>query len=367
VTRPEGDCDLLVIGGGPAGLASAAAACDRKLRTLILERADQPQPGNCTGWLGPAAVRFCKDRGVKAKDAGATEFAGLRLRSWDLEHCVDVHDPELTGWIVDPPQLTKALSKAVEAAGVELHPGNESLDLELGERNATVRLKGESEVSGAVVLIADGAASPTTSRLQLPPVSRGSQTGGCAFASASGDGLGHGVDVVIAGGRALKIATIVRNETRLRVGLLTRDTESSPVSQLDSFLADARAAGQLPDVTLTAEPVADLSGVALEVESHVSKRCLLVGDAGGFVASFSNEGIYPALRSGWLAGETVARALEAPVLQDELATFGSIWRADLADYLRMPNTDLGLLMPMVFNNPQMSRRVARAFLLGQAF
>jgi hypothetical protein len=33
----------------------------------------------------------------------------------------------------------------------------------------------------------------------------------------------------------------------------------------------------------------------------------------------------------------------------------------------MPNTDLGLLMPMVFNNPQMSRRMARAFLLGQGF
>ena len=103
------------------------------------------------------------------------------------------------------------------------------------------------------------------------------------------------------------------------------------------------------------------------MESHVGKRCLLVGDAGGFVTSFSHEGIYPALRSGELAAETVAAALRAPVLQDELASFSTLWRSELAGYLRMPNTDLGLLMPMVFNNPQMSRRVARAFLLGQAF
>jgi hypothetical protein len=50
-----------------------------------------------------------------------------------------------------------------------------------------------------------------------------------------------------------------------------------------------------------------------------------------------------------------------------LHSFGSAWRRDLADYLRLPNTDLALLMPLVFNNAQMSGRLARAFLLGQTF
>ena len=109
------------------------------------------------------------------------------------------------------------------------------------------------------------------------------------------------------------------------------------------------------------------SGVALDMDTHVGKRCLLIGDAGGFVAAFSNEGIYPAMRSGWIAADTALRALRAPVLQDELASFGVAWRGELADYLRMPNTDLSLLVPLVFNNEQMSRRVARAFLLGQTF
>jgi flavin-dependent dehydrogenase len=110
-----------------------------------------------------------------------------------------------------------------------------------------------------------------------------------------------------------------------------------------------------------------LAGAALDFESHVGKRCLLVGDAGGFVSAFSNEGLYPALRSGWRAAEVAAAALRAPLLQDELAGFGNVWRSDLAEYLRMPNTDLGLLLPMVFTNAQMSRRIARAFFLGQAF
>ena len=108
-------------------------------------------------------------------------------------------------------------------------------------------------------------------------------------------------------------------------------------------------------------------GAALDMDTHVGKRCLLIGDAGGFAAAFSNETVYPAMRSGWIAAETALRALHAPVLQDELASFSVAWRTDMADYLRMPNTDLSLLVPLVFNNEQMSRRVARAFLLGQPF
>jgi hypothetical protein len=152
------------------------------------------------------------------------------------------------------------------------------------------------------------------------------------------------------------------------VTLLTRDLSSPAATQLASLLEAARAGDILPrDCVPQPVEVPGLAGLALELESHVGKRCLVVGEAGGFVSAFSNEGLYPALRSGWLAAQTAARALSAPVLQDELATFSADWRTDLADYLRMPNTDLGLLLPMVFSNPEMSRRMGRAFLLGQAF
>jgi len=53
------------------------------------------------------------------------------------------------------------------------------------------------------------------------------------------------------------------------------------------------------------------------------------------------------------------------VVQDELASFGTAWRTQLAEYLRMPQTDFSLLMPLVFGAKPMSRRVARAFLLGE--
>lgn len=366
--RTDGDYDVVIVGGGPAGSAAAWAAREKGLRTLLLERGPRPVPGACAGWLGPAAVRVCSERGVSAKRAGGSEFAGLRLRSWDLEHCVDVHDAELSGWVVDPARLSAALFEIAGEAGAELRCEVELAGLELGENHATLAGSGGQQATGRVALIADGASSPRVARGRPAPVRQSRRVGGCAFAATEIEDAGIGVDLVIAGGRSLKALTIVRNRAQLRAVLLTRDSTTSPADQLDGFLIAAQDAGVIPPIARSRAMAApDLAGVALELESHVGKRCLLIGDAGGFVASFSNEGIYPAMRSGRLAAETVARAFQAPVLQDELATFSATWRADLAEYLRMPNTDLGLLMPMVFNNPQMSRRVARAFLLGQAF
>jgi flavin-dependent dehydrogenase len=362
--------DVVIVGGGPAGSAAAIAARRRNLRVLIVERGPTPPPGGCPGWLGPAAVKLCRECGVDGP-AGGVEFSGLRLRSWDLKRCAAVQDGELRGWIVDPAGLSAALLKAAAAGGADVRRGVRAEQLELGEATVTLRLSDGKTVAGQVVLIADGAGSVTARSVQLAGGTQSGRSGACAQAvlqTAAAAPANAELDVVVGAGGGLKLATLVRRGSCLRITLLTYDESAPAAAQLAALLQTAKAAGIIP-AAASAPPVAVpcLAGLALEMETHVSKRCLLIGDAGGFVSAFSNEGIYPALRSGWLAAETVARALQAPLLQDELASFSSDWRANLADYLRMPNTDLGLLLPMVFNNPQMSRRVARAFLLGQAF
>ena len=219
-----------------------------------------------------------------------------------------------------------------------------------------------------MVVIADGSDSTTARQARILTTAPAERAARLALTVWDVEQVGVGIDVVVGAGRELKIATIVRNENRLRATLFTREVGQPVTSQLNALLEAAVAAGVLPSGTeRETHEASSRAGAALDLDSHVGKRCVLVGDAGGFVSAFSQEGIYPAMRSGMLAAETIAHSLSAPVLQDELATFSTAWRSELAEYLRLPNTDLGLLMPMVFNNPQMSRRVARAFLLGQAF
>ena len=359
--------DIVIVGGGPAGCAAAIAAREHQLRALVIECGAEPVTSPCAGWVGAAAAELCRCVGVDPVRVG-TAFSGLRIRSWDFKHCSEVDDPALSGVVVQTAVLGRALLAALEAAGIAVQRRTSVQALHLGEAAATLRLSTGCTVVGQLVVIADGVASPTAELARVAAAREMARPQACAVAVFPTPRPGSGMDVVLGTGRGLKLATITRGRDELRVSLLTHDASAPATVQLMALLTDARSAGAIPrEFDAPALPAPCLAGVALEMDTHVGKRCLLIGDAGGFVTSFSNEGLYPALRSGALAAEATARALRASVLQDELASFSAAWRADLADYLRMPSTDLGLLLPVVFSNRAMARRVARAFLLGQAF
>jgi flavin-dependent dehydrogenase len=113
-----------------------------------------------------------------------------------------------------------------------------------------------------------------------------------------------------------------------------------------------------------AELVRSPAGVALDMESHVGKHTLVIGDAGGFISAVSNEGIYPAMWSARIAAEVADKALYSIHSQDELMSFDSLWRMRMADYLRSPHTDVQFLLPLVFTNQPMTDRMGAAFFMG---
>lgn len=361
--------DLLIVGAGPAGCAAALRALREGARVCLVDRAEFPRPRPCVGWMGPAAVRLCTQAGIDARTAKAAPFTGLTLHSWDLRSQVAIDDdPDLVGWLVDRGPFDAALVSAARRAGADVRLGAKPGRITLGERRVVALMPDRSELVGAVLLIADGAFSETAAQAQLAPAGHSHESARCVYASFPPDKGGARVDVSIGASRAGQVATVVRGPRGGRLCVMLRDREAALADHVSAFVQAARQSGLLPvgelgDLHECVSP----AGVALDMDTHVGKRCLLIGDAGGFVASLSNEGLYPAMRSGQIAAEVALEALRAPVCQDALAEFGPRWRAELADYLRMPNTDLALLMPLVFRNPQMSHRVARAFLLGQQF
>lgn len=362
-----GTYDLLIIGAGPAGCAAAIRGRMLNLSVALVEREPQPRTRACGGWIGAAGVALASECGVTPKSDAVTPFAGVRLRSWDLKRHVDITADDLQGWLVDRARFDALLAQTAQHRGANLLLGAEPASVTLGETHVTTRLTNGREVLGRILLIADGVESRTARLANLPSAGRGRELARCVHYSFSATGE-PGLEVVFGAGRGMHLGTIVRARDAIHATFLTRDASSPAAAQAQAFVAAAQAAGVLPRSAAAWQvEVTSAAGAALDTESHVGKRTLLIGDAGGFVSGFSNEGIYPAMKSGWLAAETAARALAAPVPQDELATFGSVWRAEIAEYLRLPNTDLSLLLPLVFSNAQMSKRVARAFLLGAKF
>lgn len=359
--------DLVVVGSGVAGATAAWRAARQSARVLLLG-GSSGRPGDASaGWLGPAGVKLARACGLTPKAVGAATFSGLRLHSWDLKRSRRVDDRELHGWLVNCGQFEAGLWEAASDAGACGLPDAAVEELGLGEERAVLRLGDGRKVSGRVVLIADGCDSAVAHMAHLPSAARQPTVAEALFADYQTSDEDVGLEVVIGASRLGNLATIMRLGRRASVRFVVRDSGQQLGQQFQLFCQRAAERGLLPAVE--ARPVKRIwpAGVALDMETHVGKRCLLIGPAGGFVAAFSQEELYPAMRSGWIAADAALRALKAPVLQDELALFGEQWRQELADYMRMPNTDLSLLVPLIFSNERMSRRVARAFLLGQPF
>lgn len=360
--------DLAIAGAGPAGSAAAIRARQLGLSVLLLDQHDFPRAKSCLGWVSPAGVEMAKACGLSAASAGADEFCGLTLHSWDLRKRTALSDRSLRGWIVDRPRFDLALLNAARELGAEALLRRAVEGLRLGENEVEIDLAGARTVHAGLLLIADGTDSAVSRLARITPARALPDLPRTCFSAHPAAKGEPRLDVAIGQGRTGQLAVIARSRQRVCIGLSSRADEQDVFRQYSAFAAAAIEADLLPKgaagaATCTVTP----AGAALEMDAHVGKRCVLIGDAGGFVAAFSNEGIYPAMKSGWIAAETAARTLKAAYPQDELATFDESWRTALAEYLRRPNTDLSLLMPLVFGNEQMARRVARAFLLGQAF
>jgi flavin-dependent dehydrogenase len=328
-------------------------------------------------WVAPAGVGLCETLGLDARSAGAAAFHGVRLFSWDFKRSAKVEDAALCGWVAARKRFDGALRARARAAGARMQRGIADGSVILGEDRVSVELADDKAV-GRLLIAADGLDSPTARAAHLSPAGRlpvlptcwcatwPEARPGASASSARSKHASAGLDVLVGPGRTTRTAVMIR-DGGVSVAMLAASQAGDAQADFRALLRAAHAAELAPDpeaarIASSRSP----AGVALDVESHVGKRCLVVGEAGGFVAAFSNESLYPAMMSGVVAAETAARALQAPVLQDELASFGAAWRTKMADYLRLPNTDLSL-MPTMLGNPRIAQRLARAFLLGEPF
>lgn len=361
--------DLIIVGAGPSGAAAALCARKSGASVLLLDRAEFPRPRSCAGWIGPVGVEFCRTLGLSLGKCGATEFAGLALHTWDLRKETTVKEAALAGWAVDRAAFDHALVQLATAAGAHWFAALQPQAVALRDDRIELTMADTATVRGRMLIVADGLDSPTARLAAIPSAGLLPVLPESWFVEAPLASKSAGVDVFLAPGRGSGLATLVRSGRHARLSMIVRDAGGSgAAAQFSALCASLQTAGLLPgggDLTPTRHRLP--AGAALEMETHVGKRALLVGNAGGFVTSFSGEGIYPAMKSGWIAAEIALRAAKAHLPQDELGAFAQAWRAELGEYMRPPNTDLALLLPLVFSNAQMSKRVAKAFLLGEGF
>jgi flavin-dependent dehydrogenase len=316
--------DVLVVGGGPAGSATALLLAAAGFSVVVVDRAAFPRDKACSEYMSPEAVRILDrlgvlgaieaDGAVPLAGTSVTAALGARLHG---RFALAGHRPfRATGLSVSRRILDHRLLAAARQAG--------ALVL---ERTAVETLRrDERGIAGAVVRTADGARAAIGARLtigadglrsvvgrQLGRRRQGRLRRVAFVAHVDGvSGMGDSAEMYVGRRGYLGLNPIGRGRTNVALvvpaprALAARGRRREFfVESLADFPGVSRRVtrGAMVRDVLATGPFAAWSGRV------TADGAALVGDAADFFDPFTGEGIYSALRGAELLAEVVCPAL----------------------------------------------------------
>ena len=366
--------DIAILGATAAGYV-AAITCARNGRSVVLIDAPAtPTESPLCDWIPADVVR--ESPVLKAvRSAGMdAAFRTVCFHSVDLAAQAVHSERADAGYVLHADRFLKALDALAGKAKVVRVRSEQPLLPSLQESG--VVFSGPRPVSAKLLLICQGSPFEIITDLRLPvgnvPRGRLSVCGLDAPLPAGSvrNNLGK-VLHVINYGAGERFGVFFAAGPTLHVRLIAAGTSAPTPAELGELLsrlqANGLAPGKLGAVRMSGAFWRPPGGVALELETHLTKRTLLVGTAGGFVSAMTGQTLDPSVRSAMVAAAIAEKALKSRQPQDVLAAYKSQWRDKLADRIRPTGTSLQMLMPMVLANKAMTRRFARAFLYGENF
>lgn len=319
--------DVLIVGGGPAGSATAMLLARAGVDVMLVERARFPRHKPCAEYMSPGTVRLLHDLGAGPRVEAA---AGARLHGFVMDahgqSAMQGRFGRADGWQTAPRYglgISRAVMDAIlldlaREAGVEVREGVRVTDvMREGGRVVGVKARtahGTAEWRAAVMVGADGVAGVTGRRLGVISPRPGMRRIALVAHLAGIAGLGDHGEMHVARAGYCGVAPLGDGVANVAMVLRPHDgiqiagrAEAFFMETLAGFgdLGRRAAAARFTRAPLRTGP---LSYTAREMTGN---GWLLVGDAGGFFDPFTGQGVYKALSSARLAAPVIEAALRA--------------------------------------------------------
>jgi len=299
-------CDVLIVGGGPAGSTCAWGLRRSGLRVVVMDAKTFPRDKVCAGWITPQILDELElDPADYAKDCVLQAFRGFEV-SLLGGRSARVTYPEVVSYGIRRCEFDDWL---VRRCGAELRLGEplRSLARDGGEWLANGSLRAR------IVVGAGGHFCPVARALAAGDDERTAVVAAQEIefelddAAARACGVSPEVPELFFERDLRGYAWLVRKGPVLNIGIGRQDPHDLS-GHARAFLARARALGKLPP-----RVPAKRHGHAYLLYGQSPRPLagdgfLLIGDAAGFAWPQSGEGIRPAIESGLLAARTIEAA-----------------------------------------------------------
>ena len=307
-------CDVLLIGGGPAGSSCAWGLRDSRLDVVVVDRAAFPRDKVCAGWITPQIVSALGiEPGDYRKERVMQPIRGFSLaRQGDVATLVDCG--EVVSFGIRRCEFDHYL---LERTNARLCLGEPVLDL----RREAGRWVLNGELAARVLVGAGGHFCPVAREL-------GARPGGSEPATVLAREIEFEMTPEQQRGCAVRpdlpallfardlrgYGWVMRKGDWLNVGL-GRQEGRDLSRRAEEFLTWLAATGRVP------------VGVPRRLRGHAyllnaesprplaAEGVLLVGDAAGLAYARSGEGIRPAVESGLLAAHAIAAGIRRPPVE----------------------------------------------------
>lgn len=372
--------DVIVVGAGPGGSATARHLADRGLDVVLIEKSAFPREKVCGDGLTPRATKQLIRLGIDTSEAaGWLRNYGLRIYGGTVEpfeqNWPDLADYPGYGLVSPRAEFDNLLAQHAVAGGVRLYletPVAEPIIDERTDRIVGVRSKAGAEFRAPFVVAADGNSSRLAIAMGLQR--RADRPMGVAvrtyFKSPRSvddyleswlelwDGKPHESNLLPGYGWIFGMGDGTCN-----VGLGILSTSSAFGKTDYKQLLTTWLANTPPEWGFTPENMlSPIQGAALPMAFNrnpaYGRGLLLVGDSAGMVNPFNGEGIAYAMEAGELAAAAIAdahyRGPGTRSAERALQGYNTSLRAVFGGYFR-----LGTIFVKLIGNPRIMRICTR--------